>query len=285
MSRTVYVNGDFLPEQEASISIFDRGFLFADGVYEVTAVVDGHMLDFEPHMDRLQRSLGEISLESPYDRDTLRAMHEELIARNQLDQGLIYMHITRGPADRDFHYPKQPVPTLIGFTQASNLVDNPKAVSGIKVASVPDIRWARRDIKSIALLAQAMAKQAAADKGASEAWMVEDGFVTEGSSSTAYIVKGGRIITRQLSQKVLAGITRRALLKLAEQENVEIEQRPFTLDEAKGADEAFLSSASTLVFPVIEIDGVPIGDGTPGPIARKLRRIYLELARRRPDSA
>lgn len=278
MSRTVYVNGKYVAEQDASISIFDRGFLFADGVYEVTAVVAGQMLDFEPHMQRLTRSLGEISLDSPYQRDEIRAMHEQLMAKNQLDEGLIYMHITRGIADRNFLYPADTKPTMIGFTQASNLVNNPKAQSGVKVVTIPDIRWARRDIKTIALLAQAMGKQSAFEQGAYEGWMVEDGFVTEGTSSTSYIVKDGRIITRQLSNAVLAGITRRALLTLAERQQIEIEQRPFTPDEARAADEAFLSSASTLVFPVVEIDGVSIGNGQPGPISRQLRRIYLELA-------
>lgn len=279
MSRTVYVNGQYVPEEDASVSIFDRGFLFADGVYEVTAVLDGNMIDFEPHMDRLERSLGEISLKSPYPRDAIRAMHEELMVRNGLESGLIYMHITRGAADRDFLYPKDATPTMIGFTQAVDLANNPKARTGVKVVTIPDIRWARRDIKSIALLAQAIGKQAAADKGAQEGWMVEDGYVTEGTSSTAYIVKDGRIITRQLSHAVLAGVTRRSLLKLAESEQITIEERPFTPDEAKAADEAFLSSASTLVFPIVEIDGVAIGDGKPGPVARKLREIYISLAR------
>lgn len=279
MSRTVFVNGSYLPEDEASISIFDRGFLFADGVYEVTAVIDGRMIDFDPHMERLERSLGEISLNSPYDRQAIKTMHEELMDRNNLENGLIYMHITRGIADRDFLYPKDAVPTMIGFTQAVNLTNSPKAETGVKVVTIPDIRWARRDIKSIALLAQAMGKQSAFEKGASEGWMVEDGYVTEGTSSTSYIVKDGCIITRQLSNAVLAGVTRRSLLRLADQEGVKIEERPFSVDEAREADEAFLSSASSLVTPVVEIDGVVIGDGTPGPIARKLRKIYLELAR------
>lgn len=279
MSRTVFVNGSYLPEDEASISIFDRGFLFADGVYEVTAVIDGRMVDFDPHMERLERSLGEISLNSPYDRQTIRTMHEELMDRNNLENGLIYMHITRGTADRDFLYPKDAVPTMIGFTQAVNLANSPKAETGVKVVTIPDIRWARRDIKSIALLAQAMGKQSAFEKGAYEGWMVEDGYVTEGTSSTSYIVKDGCIITRQLSNAVLAGVTRRSLLRLADQEGVKIEERPFSVDEAREADEAFLSSASSLVTAVVEIDGVVIGDGKPGPIARKLRKIYLELAR------
>ena len=233
MSRTVFVNGSYLPEDEASISIFDRGFLFADGVYEVTAVIDGRMIDFDPHMERLERSLGEISLNSPYDRQAIKTMHEELMDRNNLENGLIYMHITRGIADRDFLYPKDAVPTMIGFTQAVNLTNSPKAETGVKVVTIPDIRWARRDIKSIALLAQAMGKQSAFEKGASEGWMVEDGYVTEGTSSTSYIVKDGCIITRQLSNAVLAGVTRRSLLRLADQEGVKIEERPFSVDEAR----------------------------------------------------
>ncbi len=278
MSRTVYVNGEFVAEDEAQISIFDRGYLFADGVYEVSAVIGGRVVDYDLHMERLARSLAEIAIELPVSYDELHHIHLELMARNNLGEGIIYMHVTRGVADRAFNYPQNTKSSLIAFTQQMTLVDNPLARSGIKVASIPDLRWARRDIKSIALLPQAMGKQAAYEKGAYEGWMVEDGFVTEGTSSTAYIVKNGVIITRSLSNSVLAGVTRRSLLELAENSNVKIEQRPFTLDEAKKADEAFITSASSLLLPVVEIDGHEIGDGKPGPVSRRLRGIYIRNA-------
>ncbi len=279
MSRTVYVNGEFVAEENAKVSIFDRGYLFADGVYEVTAIIDGKMIDFDYHMERLSRSLRQIALDMPVTIDELRAIHHELMARNNLSNGMIYMHITRGVADRNFTYPENAASSLIAFTQQVDLVNPPYAETGVKVATIPDIRWARRDIKSIALLPQAMGKQAAHEKGAFEGWMVEDGLVTEGTSSTAYIVKGAIIITRPLSNSILAGVTRRTLLKLAQETNITIEQRPFTVKEALAADEAFITSASTLVLPVTEIDGHKIGTGHPGPVTRKMRETYIKTAR------
>lgn len=279
MSRIVHLNGQFLPEAEAKVSVFDRGYLFADGVYEVTAVIDGKLIDFAPHMDRLARSLGEIDMAWPIAREALRDVHEELLDRNGLSEGRIYMQVTRGVAERDFAFPKNATSSLLAFTQASRVVDDPKAEAGVKAVSIPDIRWKRRDIKSIALLAQCMGKQKAAEAGAYEGWMHEDGFVTEGTSSTSYIVADGRIITRGLSNAVLPGVTRLAILRLAKERNMEVEQRPFTLEEAYTAEEAFLTSASALVLPVVEIDGRAIGDGRPGPVARRLRTLYLEEAR------
>ena len=279
MSRIVHLNGQFLPEAEAKVSVFDRGYLFADGVYEVTAVIDGRLIDFAPHMDRLARSLGELDMAWPIDREALREVHEELLERNGLSEGRVYMQVTRGVSERDFAFPKDATSSLLAFTQAARVVGDPKAEAGVKVVSIPDIRWKRRDIKSIALLAQCMGKQKAAEAGAHEGWMHEDGFVTEGTSSTSYIVAGGRIITRGLSNAVLPGVTRLAILRLAKERNMEVEQRPFTLEEAYAAQEAFLTSASALVLPVVEIDGRAIGDGRPGPIARRLRTLYLEEAR------
>ncbi len=279
MSRTVYVNGEFVAEENAKVSIFDRGYLFADGVYEVTAIIDGKMIDFDYHMERLSRSLRQIALDIPVTIDELRTIHHELMARNNLSNGMIYMHITRGVADRNFTYPENARSTLIAFTQQANLVNPPHAETGVKVATIPDIRWARRDIKSIALLPQAMGKQAAYEKGAYEGWMVEDGLVTEGTSSTAYIVKGAVITTRPLSNSILAGVTRRTLLTLAQETNITIEQRPFTVKEALAADEAFITSASTLVLPVVEIDSHKIGTGRPGPVTRKMRETYIKTAR------
>lgn len=278
MARTVYVNGEYLPEDQAKISIFDRGFLFADGVYEVTAVINGRLVDYGPHMERLDRSLGELRMGWPCSKDELRAMHLEMIRRNGLNEGIIYMQVTRGAADRDFKFPKEARPTLVAFTQAMNLVDNPNAKTGVKAISIPDIRWARRDIKTVMLLASVLGKQAAYEQGANEGWMVEDGFVTEGTSSNAYIVKDGKVITRGLSNDILAGCTRRSLFRLAKEHGIEIEERRFTMDEAYAADEAFLTSASQFVMPIIEIDGKRIGGGQPGPVVRKLRELFLEEA-------
>ena len=278
MSRTVFVNGDYLPESEGKISIFDRGFLFADGVYEVTAVVNGKLVDYGPHMERLDRSLRELRMAWPCSKDELKAMHVEMVKRNALTEGIIYMQVTRGAADRDFKFPKETKSTLIAFTQAMKLVDNPNAVTGVKVVTTPDIRWARRDIKTVMLLAPVLGKQEAYEKGAHEAWMVEGGVVTEGTSSNAYIVKDGKVITRGLSNSILAGCTRRALFRLAQDHGIVIEERSFTPDEAYAADEAFLTSASQFVMPIVEIDGRRIGGGQPGPVVRKLRELFLQEA-------
>ncbi|MGL6183615.1 MAG: D-amino-acid transaminase [Aestuariivirga sp.] len=278
MSRTVFVNGDYLPESEGKISIFDRGFLFADGVYEVTAVVNGKLVDYGPHMERLDRSLRELRMAWPCSKDELKAMHLEMVKRNALTEGIIYMQVTRGAADRDFKFPKESKSTLIAFTQAMKLVDNPNAVTGVKVVTTPDIRWARRDIKTVMLLAPVLGKQEAYEKGAHEAWMVEGGVVTEGTSSNAYIVKDGKVITRGLSNSILAGCTRRALFRLAQDHGIVIEERSFTPDEAYAADEAFLTSASQFVMPIVEIDGRRIGGGQPGPVVRKLRELFLQEA-------
>ena len=278
MGRTVYVNGSYLPEEQGQISIFDRGFLFADGIYEVTAVVKGRLVDYPSHMERLERSLQEIAMEWPCGKEELRAMHQELIKLNNVDQGWIYMQITRGAADRDFKFPKDVRSTLVAFTQTKNFIDNPDAVRGVKVITIPDIRWARRDIKSVMLLAPVLGKQAAHEAGAYEAWMVEDGMVTEGTSSNAYIVKDGKVITRGLSNSILAGCTRRALFRLAKENGIVIEERMFSPEEAYEADEAILTSASNFVLPIVEIDGKRVGGGQPGPVARRLRELYLEEA-------
>ena len=278
MSRIVYVNGDYVPENEGKVSIFDRGFLFADGVYEVTPVVNGKLVDYDPHMERLDRSLGELQMAWPCSREELTTVHTELIKRNKLSEGIIYMQVTRGVADRMFNFPKDITSSLVAFPQVMKLVDNVNATKGVSVITTPDIRWLRRDIKSVMLLAPVLGKQAAYEKGANEAWMVEDGHITEGTSSNAYIVKDGKIITRPLSNRILAGCTRRALFRLAKEHDVEIEERLFTPDEAYAADEAFLTSASQFVMPITEIDGKRVGGGQPGPVTRKLREIFLEEA-------
>ncbi|MGI1662914.1 D-amino-acid transaminase [Palleronia sp. KMU-117] len=280
MSRIVYVNGDYLPEDEARVSVFDRGFLFADGVYEVTSVLGGKLLDFAGHAKRLQRSLDELEMANPVTEDELLAIHRELVSRNGIEDGLVYLQVTRGAADRDFAYPKDAKPTLVLFTQSKpGLADSPVAKSGLKVISIPDIRWGRRDIKTVQLLYPSMGKMAAKKAGADDAWMIEDGFVTEGTSNNAYIVTGNRIITRHLGNEILHGITRAAVLRFAREAQMEVEERAFTLDEAKAADEAFITSASMFVMPVVEIDSVKLGDGTPGPVATRLREIYLEESR------
>jgi len=280
MARTVYVNGEYLPESEGKISIFDRGFLFADGVYEVTAVLNSKLVDYDPHMERLERSLKELRIGWPCSKDELKAMHLEMVKRNGLKEGIIYMQITRGAADRTFNFPKDAKPTLIAFTQSMVLAENPNAVTGVKVVTIPDIRWARRDIKSVMLLAPVLGKQEAYERGANEGWMVENGFVTEGTSSNAYIVKDGKVITRELSNSILAGCTRRSLFRLAQEHGIVIEERAFTPEEAYAADEAFLTSASQFVMPIVEVDGKRIGGGQPGPVVRKLRELFLTEARR-----
>ncbi|MEM7722869.1 MAG: D-amino-acid transaminase [Pseudomonadota bacterium] len=281
MTRTVYVNGDYVPEIEAKVSVFDRGFLFADGVYEVTSVLDGKLIDFAGHAKRLQRSLDELDMTNPVTEDELLGIHRELVTRNEIDEGLVYLQITRGAADRDFAYPKDAAPTIVLFTQAKpGLADSPAAKTGMKVIAIEDQRWGRRDIKTVQLLYPSMGKMMAKAAGADDAWMVEDGFITEGTSNNAYIVKGNTIITRHLGNEILHGITRAAVLRFAEGAQMKVEERPFTLEEAQDADEAFITSASTFVMPVVEIDGKPVGSGKPGSIAPRLREIYLDESRK-----
>ena len=280
MSRTVYVNGAYLPEEDATISIFDRGFIFGDGIYEVSAVLGGKLVDCEAHLIRLERSCNEIGLKLAWSRDELIAIHQELIARNKLDEGSIYLQVSRGAADRDFAFPKDIKPTIVLFTQARQFADIPQVKTGIKVVSTPDLRWARRDIKSVNLLGPVLAKQFAAENGAQEAWLIEDGVVTEGASSTAWIVKGKTLISRPLSNKVLPGITRKAVLAFLAESGFSFEEREFTLAEALDAEEAFITSATSLVMPVTTIDGHSIHNGAPGPATLRLREIYLEHARK-----
>jgi D-alanine transaminase len=282
MTRIVYVNGDYLPEHEATVSIFDRGFLFADGVYEVTSVLDGKLIDFAGHAKRLQRSLDELEMANPVTDEELLEIHRELVRVNEIDEGLIYLQVTRGAADRDFAYPSDDTPpTIVLFTQAkTGLADNPMAKTGMKVISIADERWGRRDIKTVQLLYPSMGKMAAKAAGAHDAWMVEDGMVTEGTSNNAYIVKGNTIITRHLGNEILHGITRAAVLRFAREAQMQVEERAFSMDEAKAADEAFITSASTFVMPVVEIDGEAVGTGTPGAVTARLREIYLDEMRK-----
>jgi D-alanine transaminase len=279
MSRTVFVNGSFVPFEQATIPLMDRGFLFADGIYEVSAVINGRLIDNEPHLARLDRSLKEIRISNPYSAAEWTRLEEEIVARNRLEEGLVYMQVTRGAAEREYVFPKDATPTVVMFTQPKNMIASPLAETGAAVITVPDLRWKRRDIKSIGLLAQVLAKQAAAEAGVSEAWMVEDGLITEGGSSTAFILtKDRKVVTRPLSTAVLPGITRLSVMRLAKENGLTIEERAFSVDEALGAAEAFLTSASSLVMPVVSIDGKPVGDGKPGAMTRRLRRVYLDMA-------
>ncbi len=280
MSRTVYVNGEYLPEADAKISVFDRGFLFADGVYEVTSVLDGKLIDFPAHIERLNRSLGALGIAHPTTDEELLAIHRQMVARNDLTNGLIYLQITRGVADRDFLFPDDLTPSLVLFTQVKDLINNPMAETGLRIVSTPDIRWGRRDIKTVQLLSASLAKMTAKQAGADDAWMVEDGFVTEGTSNNTYIVKDGKIITRDLSHSILHGITRAAVLKFAREAQMDVVERPFTVEEAQAADEAFITSAGTYVLPVVAVDGQPVGTGQPGPIAARLREIYIDESRK-----
>ena len=281
MPDIAYVNGAYLPLADARVSILDRGFLFADGVYEVAAVIGGRLIDNEAHLSRLENSLRQLGIESPLPIQTIADVEAELVARNELNEGLVYLQITRGAAgDRDFGFPSGATPTFIAFATKKNILASSAAETGVKVLTVPDIRWARRDIKSIALLAQVLAKQAALDAGCQEAWMVDDdGFVTEGSSSTAFILtKADALVTRPNSAAILPGCTRKAVQSLAAREGLTLEERSFSVTEAYEAKEAFLTSASNLVLPVVSIDGRPIGSGAPGATSRLLRTLYIEWA-------
>lgn len=280
MTRTVYLNGEYLPETEAKVSIFDRAFLMADGVYEVTSVLGGKLIDFEGHAVRLERSLGELDMKMPMSREALLEVHHELVRTNEITDGLIYLQVTRGaPGDRDFLFPDPETtePTVVLFTQSKpGLANSPAAKTGIRVISIDDLRWGRRDIKTVQLLYPSMGKMMAQKAGADDAWMVMDGKVTEGTSNNAYIIKDGKIITRELSTDILHGITRAAVLRFAREAQMEVEERSFSIEEAQQAEEAFITSASSFVTPVVQIDGAKIGDGKPGARTTRLREIYLD---------
>lgn len=279
MAPTAYLNGAWLAESDAKVSIFDRGFLMADAVYEVTSVLDGRLLDFDAHMQRMTRSLDALHMDNPLNRQDYLDAHRHLIRINDITDGLVYCQITRGnPGDRDFYFPPRDTPqTVVMFARAKpGLAQDPQAKAGIAVISLPDLRWQRRDIKTVQLLYPSLAKMEAKAQGADDAWLVEDGLVTEGTSNNTYIVKDGCIITRPLGHEILHGITRAALLRLAAEAQMQVVERSFSIAEAQAADEAFHTSASAFVMPVVRIDGVVIGAGTPGPVATRLREIYIE---------
>ncbi len=274
------MNGVYLPEDQAQISIFDRAVLFADAVYEVTAVVDGKLLDFDGHMERLKRSLNELDMEEVYTREDLLSIHRALIEKNDLQEGLIYLQVTRGVADRDFDFSDMDAqPGLILFTQAKNLVDNPLAARGQNISLVEDQRWGRSDIKTVQLLFSSVAKSRAKKNGADDVWLYRGDEITEGSSNNAYIVtENDEIITRELSTDILHGITRKSVLNVARSHQMQVLERAFTIEELKSAKEAFSTSASGFVNPVVCVDGSPIGSGKPGSVARSLRETYLKAS-------
>ncbi|PWK73837.1 D-amino-acid transaminase [Aminobacter sp. AP02] len=278
--RIVWLNGSFVAATEAKLSIFDRGFLFADGVYEVTAVLGGKLVDSALHMARLERSARELGLRLPVTTAMIEQTERTLIESNGLEEGVVYLQLTRGAEERNFLFGDQLEPTLLLFTQPKVLVDVAAAKTGIAVKTVADQRWARRDIKSVSLLPQVLAKRDARAAGCDEAWMVEDGHVTEGASSTAYIItRDGRIVSPANSSRTLPGCTRQAIVQLMQESGLTLEERRFTIAEALNAGEAFMTSASSLVMPVTWIDGEPVGDGRPGPIVTRLRELYIEHAR------
>ncbi len=280
MDRIIYLDGAFVPAANARISVMDRGFLFADGIYEVSAVLDGRLIDNAAHLARLDRSLAAIGIANPHILCDWERAQAELVRRNGLVEGLVYIQVTRGVAERDFGYAADLVPTVVMFTQVKSIATAPVLAKGAAVVTRPDLRWARRDIKSVGLLAQVMAKREAAAAGASEVFMVEDGFITEGGSSTVFIVTAeGAIVTRPLSNAVLPGITRLAVLRLAAEAGLRLEERAIAVDEACSAAEVFFTSATNFVVPVVAIDGRQIGDGRPGPHTRRLLQLYIDLAR------
>lgn len=284
MSRTFYVNGEFVAEEDAKISVLDRGFLFADAVYEVSTILRGKLVDNAAHLRRLGRSLSEVAMAPPCTDADIAAAQHRLIELNGVEEGLLYLQVSRGVADRDFAYPADARSSLVMFTQQKTLLDSPMAEIGMHVISIPDLRWKRRDIKTVGLLAPSMGKQAAVAAGVQDAWMVENGYVTEGTSNNAYIVTEDNVIqTRHLGNEILSGITRAAVLKFAAEANYRVEEAPFSIDQAQQAREAFITSASSFVMPVVNIDGVSVGDGKPGPVTRELRKIYIQTALQRQD--
>lgn len=280
MPEFVYLNGVFSPAAEAKISVFDRGLLFADAIYEVAGVIDGKLLDFEAHMLRLDRSLGEMQLHCPLSHHDILEIMRELVRLEQVEEGLVYMQFTRGGSgDREFLPPEGLAPTIFGFAQHKSDAIRAEIRDGIHMYSIPDIRWARRDIKTVSLMASVFAKMTCDQAGGQEALLHQDGFVTEGAATSFFIIRDGNLITRPLSHDILHGCTRRALMALVDEGGIGLEERLFTLDEAREADEAFITGASTYVTPVVQIDGVALGNGLPGPLTRRLQGVYVAFAK------
>jgi D-alanine transaminase len=283
MGRVAYVNGRFVPHGEAMVHIEDRGYQLADAVYEVWALFDGRLADAEGHFARLERSLSELSIEMPMSRAALTIVLREAVRRNRVREGTVYLQVSRGVAPRDHAFPSGPVrPSVVITAKAlDRAASEARAAKGAKVVTTPETRWGRCDIKTVGLLPNALAKQKAREAGAVEAWFVDElGFVTEGASSNAWIVDDeGRLRTRDTNANILRGVTRHTLLDVIAEQGMEVDERPFTPDDARAAREAFITGAGTLVLPIIAVDGKPVGDGTPGPVAMKLRSLYIERAR------
>jgi len=282
MGRLVYINGKFVKEEEAYISIFDRGFLFSDAIYEVTAVIDKKLVSWEGHLNRLRYSLSELNIKFSYSDEELFSIHKKLIVQNKINEGLVYLQISRGKAERDFAFPKPEVePTIVLFTQIKNLINNPKINFGSKVISSPDLRWGRADIKTVQLLYASMMKQKALDLGKDDVWFENNKLITEGSSNNTFIISNnGTLITRSLSTKILPGITRKSILEYANKAKFNIEEKPFTIEDTKNAKEAFSCSSTTFIMPVVEIDDCKIGTGTPGQHTLELRKLYINNVRK-----
>jgi D-alanine transaminase len=284
MPRYAYVNGRYLPQAEATVSIDDRGYQFADGVYEVVPLIEGRVVDEDAHLDRLEYSLRELSIPMPMSRAALRAVTREMMRRNGVRTGIVYLQVTRGVALRDHRYPENVKPSLVMTARHKPPVPDKRIAEGVSVVSIPDLRWGRCDIKATSLLANIMGKQQAVEQGAFEAWMVDaDGAVTEGTSTNAWIVtRDKRLVTRNLSNAILSGITRKRLLTVAAEQGYPLEERAFTVAEAQEAREAFLSSSTSLVLPITAIDGRKVGDGVAGPLALALRKAYLDFVMAEP---
>ena len=284
MSRIVYLNGKYYKESEAKISIFDRGLLFADSVYEVTAVIDNKLIDFPAHIERLENSLNELEIKNIFSYDLLLKMHKDLVNKNKFSnkEGLIYMQVSRGTIERDFLIKDKDVtPNIFAFTQEKKLTDVNYKTNGLEIITRNDLRWQRKDIKTTQLLFATLIKTEAHKLGADDAWLIDaDGFVNEGTSNNAYIIdKNNNIITRNLSNKLLPGITRKTIIEVAKKLKLSIEERPFTVKEALESNEAFISSASTLIAPITKIDKNNIGKGQMGPITEILRETYIKISK------
>lgn len=281
MSRIAYVNGQYVPLRNAVVHVEDRGYQFADGIYEVCVVVDGRLLDFDGHYARYERSLRELCMAKPLGREALETVVRELLRRNRLKTALVYIQVTRGVAPRNHAFPvPETEPALVMTARRFNMNESDaKAAKGVKVITQPDIRWGRVDIKTIGLLPNALAKQAAAEAGAAEAILVRNGVVTECSSSNAWIVnKENVLVTHPKGNQILGGITRETTIRCAEALQIKVEERPFTVDEAKTAKEVFITSATSFVMPVTAVDDAIIGAGEPGPVAKRLREAYKKAA-------
>ena len=277
--RQVYINGEFKKEDEAKVSIFDRGLLFSDSLYEVTTVINGKLIDFNNHMKRLDRSMTELKFKKLLNHEDILAFHRKLIELNNLKEGMIYLQVTRGVVDRSFDMPKDEIkPTVLAFTQEKIIIDSESAKNGIKVMTLDDMRWKRCDIKTTQLLYASMAKTEATEKGFDDAWMIRQGYITEGSSSNAWIIKGKIIMTRHSDNLILSGITRDAIFKCAKDLGYEVVTKNISLSDAQSANEAFITSATACVMPVIKINTNQIGDGKPGKFVTALRAEYIKQA-------